>query len=647
MIYGWCLPRITHYIVAVRLKHPNVGILISKYDYSDAYRRIAHSAEAAMQTIVVHNNLVYLSLRLTFGGSPNPPTWCMFSEIVTDLANEIAQCKEWRGSGLGSPAQPTTPDPKREDTQVAIAPGRAMTVEIPLPDEGPIGRLDGFIDEDLINVFLDTRENCAVQPHVVPLAMHVTSRSHAGEDKEPITRRPLLSLPKLAAEGSPAESQIVLGWQLDTRCMTIALPDDKFKAWSADIDAIRTKGKCTFQELDQLVGRLNHASYVIMVTRHFLSRLIDLLTPRQHQNKVVQIKPEVIDDLTLWKEILIKANRGVSINLLVTRQPDQICWSDACPFGIGGYSLFGRAWRIRIPLTCGIHGHKGVNNLLEFVGMIVNVWLECLNPTRSQQACILAIGDNTSAIGWLLKTANLDPDHAAHAAHLFAARHLASVLMKHNCCLALQHIKGELNTVADLLSFAGKGDRGKPHPLAHDDPPNDVLTRRFHEHLSSQVPVNFKISQLLNEILCWVTRVLRITASSLGVARKDATRTQTDCGDGGLGLGSTPDTPMIPSSLCYPTTNATSSQKLSFSVIGQPIGPPPVTLPDLVRGHWLQALSAKPQATWLRRFGTISGQAPFTSRAARTSDPSSGPYSKRTKTTTHHVTSNEQSPHNY
>ena len=113
-----------------------------------------------------------------------------------------------------------------------------MAVEIPLDgDMENVGRVDGFID-DLINVFLDTPTNCRRQPHVVPLAMHVTSRPHAGEMAEPIKRRALLSLPKLLAEGSPDEIQIVLGWQIDTRRMTIALPDDRFDAWMEGINEI-------------------------------------------------------------------------------------------------------------------------------------------------------------------------------------------------------------------------------------------------------------------------------------------------------------------------------------------------------------------------------------------------------------------------
>jgi hypothetical protein len=114
MIYGgWCLPRIIHYVVSLRARFPDLHILVSKYDYSDAYRRIAHSAEAAAQTIAINGSTAYLSLRLTFGESPNPPTWCMFSELVTDLANEIGQCADWDPEELRSPAQPVDPEPVR------------------------------------------------------------------------------------------------------------------------------------------------------------------------------------------------------------------------------------------------------------------------------------------------------------------------------------------------------------------------------------------------------------------------------------------------------------------------------------------------------------------------------------------------------
>jgi hypothetical protein len=181
-------------------------IFISKYDYSDAYQRMAHSASAVAQTITACLAFAFVYFRMTFGGSPDPSTWCNFSEMVADLANEISMCKEWNQELLRSPNQPATPEPKRLDASIPQAPAREMAVIIP-PIE--TGRVNVFID-NLVDTFPDTPENLARKPHVVPLAMHVTSRPHAGKD-EPILRRDILSLPKLLAVGSPVEQQIVLG----------------------------------------------------------------------------------------------------------------------------------------------------------------------------------------------------------------------------------------------------------------------------------------------------------------------------------------------------------------------------------------------------------------------------------------------------
>jgi hypothetical protein len=83
MVHGWALPRVIHFIVALWLDWPLRTIFISKYDCSDAcYRRMAHSALAAAQTITTCLAHAFLYFRLTFGGSPNPPTWCDFSEMV-------------------------------------------------------------------------------------------------------------------------------------------------------------------------------------------------------------------------------------------------------------------------------------------------------------------------------------------------------------------------------------------------------------------------------------------------------------------------------------------------------------------------------------------------------------------------------------
>ncbi len=62
MIYGWCLSRIIHFIVApLRLRHPTKKIFIAKYDYLDAYRQITHSASATTQSIIVIAVIAYIA----------------------------------------------------------------------------------------------------------------------------------------------------------------------------------------------------------------------------------------------------------------------------------------------------------------------------------------------------------------------------------------------------------------------------------------------------------------------------------------------------------------------------------------------------------------------------------------------------------
>ena len=641
MIYGWCLPRIMHYIVSLRWRFPHLRILISKYDYSDAYRRIAHSADAAAQTIAINGVTAYLSLRLTFGGSPNPPTWCMFSELVTDLANEIGQCSSWDPETLRSPAQPDDPEPIRLPDTIPISLARGMAVLLPMSKAG--GRVDGFID-DLINVFADTPENCRRQPHVVPLAMHVTSRPHAGDSDEPIPRRPILSLPKLIAEGRPEEVQAVLGWRINTRLLEVSLPDDKYKAWIGDVHRLIRNGHCGAKELETLVGRLNHTSYIMPNARHFMSRIRKGLEDKG-KGRQRRVSAAAIEDLRLWLGFLSHANRGVSMNLLVTREPDMVCWSDACPLGIGGYSLSGRAWRLRIPETSPIHGHIGVNNLLEFLGMGINVWLSCIESEGGEN-CILAIGDNTSAIGWLHNSSHLDVEGTVHRAHLQVARKIATVLTEYKCCLASQHLKGELNVVADLLSFEG-GERGKSHPIAFDKPANDELTNRFLAQYPSQVPANFAISQLPTEILSWSMQVLQTAELSLIADRRVAMSHSIEHGEGGKGTADMWVTQLTHYSLSYPTTRGPCSSGRSSTSTDKHRGTQAANLRELVASQWSQVLCGKPQATWLRRFGTISGSAPCTSRDRLTCDHLSVPGCKPAKTSTHPSDNNEPSPHSY
>ena len=238
----------------------------------------------------------------------------------------------------------------------------------------------------------------------------------------------------------------------------MSLPSDKFEAWSSDLREIISKRKGAFSQLESTIGRLNHAACVIPLSRHFLNRIQLRLKIRRHKNQALSLTQNEIDDFELWLVFLAQARTGMSMNQTTIRQPTKLCWSDSCPHGIGGFLLSGRAWRTRIPDSSPVCGMDIANNVPEFLGMMVTIWLvliECAE-TGSLQDCILALGDNTSAIGWLFKSGKLDCNSPHHKAVQMTAQKLARLVTGSSHCLASQHLKGDKNAVSDLLSFAGE-----------------------------------------------------------------------------------------------------------------------------------------------------------------------------------------------
>lgn len=224
MTYGWCLNQIIHFIVALRCEYPKKPIMISKFDYSDAYRRMAHHPSAAAQTILAVGELAFIYLRLVFGGSPNPAIFCLFSEALTDLANEVSCSPHFKPSEFCVPTVEAAHLIAKEydaGEKEGHEWGEGVRPVVRVPVDHPC-RKDCFID-DVVNVFLGDEDLVVRESYTVPLAVHVLSRPHAGE-REPIPRRPLLAPDKLDAEGRPSEIQQVLGWEINTRRLQISLP---------------------------------------------------------------------------------------------------------------------------------------------------------------------------------------------------------------------------------------------------------------------------------------------------------------------------------------------------------------------------------------------------------------------------------------
>ena len=59
---------------------------------------------------------------------------------------------------------------------------------------------------------------------------------------------------KLLAEAGAEEIKIILGWILNFRTLTIALPKNKYVAWKLAILEILEVGNNYFKKLEQIIG---------------------------------------------------------------------------------------------------------------------------------------------------------------------------------------------------------------------------------------------------------------------------------------------------------------------------------------------------------------------------------------------------------
>ena len=615
MIYGWCLMRIIHYIVALRAAFPDKRILISKYDFSDAYRRIAHAAQAAAQTIFVIGQVAFICLRLSFGGSVNPPSWCSVSEMITDLSNELPLIPKWNPDKLFSPAQVQVPAPRYLDDSIPLAPARPLAVDIPTTARG---RGDCFVD-DIIKVYLD--DPVQIQRHAAsaPLAIHIAMRPNAGTS-EPVERRETLSVTKHEAEGTPQEIHTVLGWELETRRLICALPEDKYVAWYKQISDILNNSAVPIskEQLESVIGRLTHASWVVPLSRHFLSRLRFKLNFFHHRNHTLRLSKEELEDLALWLAFLAQARAGISMNGLTIRNPTILSISDSCPYGLGGFTSGGRAWRLKVSKSSFIYGKSIANNILEFLAMAITLWLaliECEEQGKTDEL-ILALGDNTSAIGWIFKTGKLTKDSQYYTAANFIARKIANLLTKSKNFLVTQHIPGEENEVSDWMSFEGddRSNEMKPvsHPIAYDRPSNDQFTERLLTLVPQLLPQHFKICHLPAEIFSFAQESVEMLELSMLQHQKGTKRSKKGSGEGGsVSWNSIPlePTPILEE---YQQVKSPRSSEPFSKYIGNLPSRPMVPFLESVKNRWQDRLLELPRGLWERSSGIISGRHPCT-----------------------------------
>ncbi len=201
---------------------------------------------------------------------------------------------------------------------------------------------------------------------------------------------------KLSTEAGLEEEKIILEWHINFCRLIISLPDNKFIAWMDSIKEILSRGTSTAKELEMMIGCLGHLGAIVPFVYHFLSRLRDLQWTATKQQSIAIPQP-CRDDLELMLIFLHKEFTGIDMNLISFRPPTHIYRSDSCPYGLGGYSHKGFAWRLELQKQ---HHFHASNNLLKFITSIITPWIDMILERLLPGDCIVSMTNSTTSSGW-------------------------------------------------------------------------------------------------------------------------------------------------------------------------------------------------------------------------------------------------------
>jgi hypothetical protein len=582
--YGHALRRFLHGLHNIRARHPNKIIWLNKTDMDAAYRRLHTNMSAAVTCITIVDDIAYLLNRVPFGSTPAPTKFSCISDMAGDLAQDLCLNPHWKPQELHSTFDLDFP-PSQEPNDIPF--GQADDLLVPLPPRDII--TDNFID-DFIQACLDENENSQRIKHAVPLILETLFRPI--DNTDPSNRDPIVNMTKHKAEGKLEERKVILGWLIDSRRFRVFLTPEKTKEWVHDLDHCIDTGHCTRSTLETIIGRLNHTSSIVHLGRYFLTRLRYRLSKHihRHKNHNIKLAPWDIDDIALWTVFIYHLkNTGISINNICITKPTVTTYSDACEFGLGGYTSQGYAWRYLLPPN--MRGKASIN-FLEFLAAIITIELTLTYDTHNNHNThIMAFTDNSSALGWMYhSTFNPVKDKG----HDQLARYLAFLLFKQEATLHSEHIPGDNNIIADSLS--------RDFHLSHTDLTSLLST---HPSTSPQIPTSFHIHDLPSQTISWIASLVDSKTPTKGSPPKPSPSSlaqQIDSKNFSINATS----PQTPSLTPSPQKNASSSP------------PPTPTMCDetatntQTRNNYKDRQLLPPSQTWFRPSGLTYGLTPHT-----------------------------------
>ena len=128
---------------------PGIEIYISKLDLDAAYHRLHVLAAMAVMTLTILKKIAYILLCLPFGVANEPNNFCLISELIIDLTNDILRDKTWSPRAIHSLLK-TRFNPPSPSSSKSMQNTRPLFVKVLFHPE----IADGYFD-DIITVMLN------------------------------------------------------------------------------------------------------------------------------------------------------------------------------------------------------------------------------------------------------------------------------------------------------------------------------------------------------------------------------------------------------------------------------------------------------------------------------------------------------------
>ena len=567
-------------IVATMADHfdPSKPFAFTKLDIKDGFWRMAVSNDDAWNFCYalpsdvpqeLDDILLVVPNSLQMGWTESPPCFCSGTETARDLMEIILPTvEELDVHPLEYKMRPlqnelSTTKNKESDDDMSMSDGDDDNIKPPTPT--PTKTLFECFVDDFMAITNDLcEENLTNISRTMLYAIHAIFpppdvTGHEGEDS--------VSIKKIDnGDGRWNYIKEILGWIINGRDYTITLPPERLEKILLQINQAKRQKKVALNEMQQLAGKLQHASFAMPGGWGLFSPIQRAL---QGDPKFIPMTDDLKECLSDWKTILKHlSEHPTHVLQLVDGYPDYLGYTDSCKKGAGGVwmgitSDIGYiVWRVEFPLDiqqnlCTSNNPNGTitMNDLELAGLVLG-WLVLEHIVKDLRFKHIGMNcDNTSAVSWVNKYRTAKSIAGARLLRLLSLRmHKRKVSP-----LLVISIAGDDNDMADKSSrsFGSTGNAFES---------NESLTNFFNKNYPLKQNDSWTEFVIPSELLSRVMSCVRGERSKMGQLLRLKT---VDKNIGNIGHNMYDVGTAAPFWTMRPNSNLTSSSKHTLQGSGQ------------------------------------------------------------------------------